>query len=247
MNRGRLGVGTLVAGLWSIVMLAQAPPPDQAAVKAYRSAISAAEDRGTPRGIETAFDALQAMGVALRREQNGQSILESLSAEAFTELSRELKGVVITRDEAIVVEPDVHYFQTLAARRGDDADRAFFRALRATYPGSVWPLYIEQQTDVGGCTRFGSRSLVETYATWSAFQRRYARRYLRAASREAGAVLDALTGSTCACGTLPMVEQELRDALGAIRPSSARARVTRRLEDLRAGRSGIRPGCTGGL
>ena len=102
------------------------------------------------------------------RVRDGDTALESLSADAFTRLTVELKGAVINREEVVLVEPDVDYFQALAAARGDDADRAFFAALKATYPSSVWPVYVDQKTDFGGCTRFGSMSLVGTYTRWTA-------------------------------------------------------------------------------
>jgi hypothetical protein len=73
----------------------------------------------------------------------------------------------LAREEVVFVEPDADYFVTLARAHGDAADRAFFSALKVTYPDSVWPVYVEQQTDAGGCTRFGSGALVEAYRSWS--------------------------------------------------------------------------------
>jgi len=183
----------------------------------------------------------------LMRVQNGhRTVLESLPDEAFMRLARELRGAVINREEVVLVEPDLDYFQKLAAAQGDGADRAFFAALKATYPESVWPVYVEQQTDAGGCTRFGSMSLVKTYRAWADFQRKYPGRYPGAASREVDAVLKHLTESTCACGNIATVEQELQQFLGSVPPSSARDKVDQRLQALRARQSGIRTSCVAG-
>ena len=161
--------------------LAQLSTSDQAAVDVYRSAITSAESGRSSRGIEAAFSALVSMREALMQVRSGQNVLESLPDEEFQRLGRDLPGAILNRDEVVFVEPDPDYFTRLAAARGDGADRAFFSAFKATYPESVWPLYVEQQTDYGGCTRFGSLTLVETYRTWFDFQRTFPGRYIAGA------------------------------------------------------------------
>jgi len=116
-------------------------------------------------------------------------VLESLTEEEFGRLKRELPSALINREEVVFVEPDPAYFAKLAAARGDSADRAFFAALKATYPEPVWPVYIEQQTDYSGCTRFGSMSLVDTFHAWAQFQRGCPDRYVAAAKHEVGLVV----------------------------------------------------------
>src|SRR5438552_9843119 len=123
---------------------------DRAAIQAYQSAIKSAE---TGRGaIEAAYSALASVREALMRVRNGRdTVLEGISDEEFTRLQRELPGVLVNREEIVFIKPDVDYFSKLAAARGDAADRAFFSALKQTYPDSVWPAYVEQQTDYSGC------------------------------------------------------------------------------------------------
>ena len=157
-----------------------------------------------------------------------------------------MRGAIVNREEVVFIEPDPDYFTKLAAARGDGADRAFFSALKATYPESVWPLYVEQQTDYGGCTRFGSMTLVETYRTWFAFQRTFRGRYAAGAQKETDAVIEQLTTSTCACGDLASVETELQRFRRQFPTSPARARIDQRLQTLRAGRSEIRTSCVAG-
>ena len=111
------------------------------------------------------------------------------------------------------VKPDPDYFTQLASVRGDPADRAFFSALKATYPESVWPVYVERQTDHGGCTRFGSMTLVGTYRAWFHFQRTFPGRYAAGAKKEVDAVVEHLAESTCVCGDLASIERELQGFL----------------------------------
>ena len=245
MNVRALIVTIAVAG-FGTGGVPQLSPADRAAVDAYRSAISAAESGRSSRGIETAFSALGSMREALMRGLNGQNVLESLPDEEFQRLRRELPGAMLNREEVVFVEPDPDYFTKLAAAHGDGADRAFFSALKATYPESAWPIYLHQQTDYGGCIRFGSMTLIGTYRAWFDFQGRFPARYAAGAKKEADAVIENLTTSTCACGDLASVQNELQRFVQTFPRSAARARVDQRLQDLRAGRSDIRPGCQSG-
>jgi hypothetical protein len=183
------------------------------------------------------------MRAALMQMRNGRNVLESLPDGEFQRLRGGLRGAIVNRDEVVFVEPDPDYFAKLAAARGDRADRAFFLALKATYPGSVWPVYVDQQTDYSGCSRFGSMSLVQTYGRWADFQRAFPGRYVEGARKEADAVIEHLARSTCACGDLASVEHELRQFLQTFPGSPARAGIDLRLQSLRAGRSEIRARC----
>ena len=221
-------------------LLAQLSTSDRAAVERYRSAIKSAESGASARALEVAFSAIGPVHQALIQK------LESLSDDEFKRLEQELPGLLVNREEIVFIKPDVAYFTKLAAARGDDADRAFFAALKATYPESVWPTYVEQQTDYAGCTRFGSMSLVETYRLWSEFQRKHPDHYRAAANEEASAVLGELSGSTCACGDAAAIERELDQFLRTFPAAPARARVEERLQALRARRSNIRTDCIAG-
>jgi len=244
---GRLLIITIaLVGLRTTRGLAQLSTSDQAAVDFYRSAITSAEPGRSSRAIEAAFSAFVSMREALMQVRSGQNVLESLPDEDFQRLKRELPGAIVNREEVVFVEPDPDYFRKLAAARGDGADRAFFSAFKATYPESVWPIYVEQQTDHGGCTRFGGLTLVETYRTWFDFQRRFRDRYAAGAQKETDAVIEQLTTSTCACGDLASVERELQRFRRQFPTSPARAKIEQRLQALRARRSEIRTSCVAG-
>ena len=230
------------AALW-----AQMPPTDRAAVEDYRAAIAALSTRTIPRGVEAAFSKLMALSESLTRPRTGQlTVLESLSAEDFRRLNAEIPGARINREETVFVAPDPGYFVKLAGSRGDAADRGFFSALKATYPESVWPVYIEQQTDYSGCTSYGSGKLVAMYRRWSRFQRTFPNRYVVPVRERLEDISSQLTDSTCACGDASSVEKEMQQFLRAFPTSPLRPRITERLQVLRNGGSDIRAHCISG-
>ena len=230
-----------VCGFWMATIAAQLPGPVQSAVAAYRRAVKAVDSRPPGTGVEPTFNAFRALRAVLTRHEG----LEALTEQQFGEV-RSLKGVIVSRDEVIYVQPDVRFFGALARAHGDAADRAFFAALKATYPDSVWPAYIEQQTDDTGCTRFGSLSVAAAYVRWVDFRKRYPTRYRDEATEQARAAFERLTGSTCACGDAVGVERELEQALRDVHAPGPRAAVERRLQEVRAGRADIRGHCHSG-
>jgi predicted DNA-binding protein (UPF0278 family) len=225
---------------------AQRPDSARTAIDAYRMAIQAAQKEPSRGRLEVAFNAVGSLrDELLLSREGGRSLLESLSEQEFTALAHELAGLVVSRDEAIFVEPNVVFFGRLAAR-GDPADLAFFAALSSTYPQSVWPVYIDQQTDYSGCTRYGSGTLVSTYVKWVALRRQYPKRYEEASSMYLDEIVKQLTESTCACSDGASVERELTEFLRRAAASEVRARVEARLAAVRSGRTDIRFACKSG-
>ena len=247
MDQRLTNLGVAVLAFATSLAMAQPLQSGKAVIEAYRSAIASAQSGNSPRGIETAFSTLAPLREALTRvTEDGNTLLESLSEAEFESLSRSLPGVLIQREEIVFVEPDTDYFARLAAAKGDDADRAFFSALKATYPESVWPVYIQQQTDYSGCTQFGSMALVEAYRTWSEFRGKYPSRYLAHAKAESDKVLEELTTSTCACGNADGIVRELEQFQARFPKSPVRSKIDARLKALRAHRSNIRANCVSG-
>jgi hypothetical protein len=222
------------------VMLAQLSGSDSTAIERYRRALQSAESGPQSSALENTFNAIGPLRDALIGK------LESLSADEYKRLEQQLRGVLLNREEVVFIKPDIQYFAGLAAQYGDEADQLFFAGMKATYPHSVWPIYIEQQTDYSGCTRFGSGTLLEVYRAWAEFQRRFPNRYAAAAKEQADAVLNELTQSTCACGDAARAEQDFEQFLRGFPSSSARARIEQRLEALRGSRSNIRSKCVSG-
>jgi len=110
----------------------------------------------------------------------------------------------------------------------------------------VWPIYIDQQTDVSGCVRYGSGTLVSSYFTWTAVRRQYPKRYEEASGRHLDAIVKALTESTCACSDRASVEHELTEFLRRADTSDVRTRVEARLAAVRSGDTNMRFGCKSG-
>lgn len=246
LDKKPLLVALALAGFRAAVVCAQLSASDQADIQRYRAAITSAGSGASRGGVEAAFAALESVREALLRVRDGGTVLESLSDQEYRRLQRELPGAVVNRDEIVFVAPELAYFGRVAAARGDAADRGFFGALKATYPKGVWEVYVTQQTDYSGCTRFGSMSLVATYRAWTEFQQKYPARYATPAKKEVEAVLEALTQSTCACGDMAGVERELQQFVRVFPSSPARKEVERRLDAARAGRSNIRVKCASG-
>jgi hypothetical protein len=216
------------------------------AIDAYRMAIQVAQQSPSGGRLEAAFDAIGPLREALMRSPGGrESTLESLSEQEFAALGRELPGLIVNREEILFVQPDVVFFRRLAAR-GDRADRTFFAALASTYPDSVWPVYLDQQTDYSGCTRFGSGTLVSSYVTWAAVRRQYPKRYEEASAGHLGDIVKELTESTCACGDRASVEQELTEFRRRVGASDVRTRVEARRAAVRRDRADFRFSCKSG-
>jgi len=233
--------------LLGAICLAQMTTADRAAVDQYRSALAAVERRADGSAIETILAKADDVREVLQRPKaDGGSLLESLPADAFARLTRELRGLIVNREEVLIVRPDADFFVGLATAYGSDADRRFFSAYKATYPDSVWPTYVEQQTDYSGCTAFGEGKLVEAYRLWSEFRRTTPASYAAAAAAELDRVSHELTASTCACGDRSTVDRELDEFLRAFPASPASAAVAARLQDLREGRSKMRAPCVSG-
>lgn len=85
-----------------------------------------------------------------------------------------------------------------------------------------------------------------TYRLWDVFRRSHPLRYAPAAAAASQAVLDELTGSTCASGDMALIESELQRFVQAFPDAPARAGIERRLDAVPAGNSEIRAQCQSG-
>ena len=108
------------------------------------------------------------------------------------------------------------------------------------------PIYIDQQTDVSGCVRYGSGTLVSSYFTWAAVRRQHPKRYEEASGKHLDAIVRALTESTCACSDRASVEQELTEFLRRADATDVRTRVEARLAAVRSGGADMRFRCHSG-
>lgn len=247
--RAAIGSVTVLATLGASTGGTQTTPAYQSAIDAYRSSLAQLETHAKGRrDLEAAYQAALKIREALLTESpDGKGrVLDSLPSDEYKRLQDELPGININREEILYSEPDPDFFVQLAVGHGEEADRLFFAALKATYPESVWPVYVEQQTDYSGCTRFGSGTLVATYRLWSEFRQRFPGRYPATVQKETTRVTEALTRGTCTCGDSTSVERELRQFARSFPTSPFRQAVDARLRLLHAGQLNIRPRCSSG-
>lgn len=211
-------------------------------VDAYRDAVREIESRKPKVTVEQVFVAALAAGEALERGD----FLEKLSDEEYDALVRSLPGMTINRYEIVFARPDLEFFQRAVDRHGRRVDRDFFRNYAATFPDGIVPVYVEQQTDVTGCTLFGKGHIVERYAGWLRFRADHADAYKDTVRAQIARIEAEITGSDCACGPEAEVVREFEEFAREFPRSPATPRVLARIEELRESRSRIRFGCVSG-
>jgi hypothetical protein len=220
-------------------------PRQHEAVRAYEKHLAALKGRASAVSLERLFvDALRVRDL-LGGDSPDEPSIENVSEGAFLDLQRRLPGIVLNREEVILAEPDTNYFFKLASTHGGKTDREFFRAYQTTFPDSVWPVYVQQQTDFSGCTVFGERHLTESYHTWVSFRRTHPNNYRTVVKRIIKEIEGALL-STCACGDRESVIRELREFTIMFPTSPVRPVLIDRLRELEAGNSPVRFHCSSG-
>jgi hypothetical protein len=180
-------------------------------------------------------------GVAAGKVLAG-AVLEELDESSYKEVQARMTGFIVGREEIIVAEPSAEFFLRLAREKGTKADRDFFEALKKTYPESIWPVYIVQQVDWGGCRAFGKGELADTYRAWLAFRSAHPKSYSSAVAKELKGIEDALE-SACACQGEQDVRRELQALISRCPGSRAARLATERLKAIRRGTSGIHFSC----
>lgn len=136
--------------------------------------------------------------------------LENLSETDYRRLEKKMKGFLVNRTELVFIEPDLKFFSNLAAKRGTKADVAFFRLMREFKPDNVWASYIEQQTDITGCTKYGNGLMTSLYAKALQFKRNYPQSYASEINEEIDGIFSRFSDIVCACGDRNSVLKEFR-------------------------------------
>ncbi|HEV8129386.1 MAG TPA: hypothetical protein VGQ14_06995, partial [Candidatus Eisenbacteria bacterium] len=204
----------LLAVLASLPQLASASlsPGARTATDTYIGELERVEKSKSRLSMEPLFLQAVALNDALvmPAQPGGPSPLEELSDQEYASLQGHLRGMVVNRDEIVFARPDLRFFVELGERKGIPEDRLFFHLYRMTYPKSVAPVYIEQQTDHSGCTDFGSGKLTRLYGEWNKYGLRHPKRYESVVQEETNRIVRELLEGTCACGDERSVESEFR-------------------------------------
>jgi hypothetical protein len=223
-----------------------AVPPGAYAYSALFDRVAASP---RPAPIESLLVLGLAVGDTLLAVQPGEHYppLDGMDDSTRVLTARLMKGFELV-DNGVYqgLIPDFDFFARLAAERGDSADVAIFETIRATMNSGSMPAYIEQRTDDSGCTRFGSGSLVETYARWQSFLERFPGRYVDRSAMELEDVRDELLTGDCACDDRASVVRELTLFLEHDPKGKLADLVRARRKAVRAGKVKIREHCSPG-
>jgi hypothetical protein len=228
------------------VLLARLSPRAREAVTDYLQALQAIEEgTGSVEGLWLAVPELQ---YALILDDYGERTtqLERLSEADFNLLRKTLRGIFLYRFETLHCDPDSLFFLEISRRHGTLTDAKFFEFYRQTYPRPKWPVYQQPQTDLTGCTDYGSGKLVELYELWRSFQINHPADYIVPVKEMLDSIGGELAMGTCACGPRETVEREFQSFINRLPDDPLAVTVTGRLARLRAGSSEVRFNCLSG-
>lgn len=136
--------------------------------------------------------------------------IESLSETDYSLLEKKMKGFSINRDEIVFIVPDSKFFTRLSKARETRTDVAFFTLMREIRPDNLWAAYIEQQTDVTGCTIYGNGLLTNFYGKTLQFKRVHPKAYIKDIDEEIYGIVAEFSDNLCACGDREGVLKEFR-------------------------------------
>lgn len=233
--------GTILAIVVAGIVSAE-PSGYRAAAQEYVAALKRLTSRASD-SVEDVYSRGVRLGEALL---SPPSALESMPEAEFQALRNELPGLMLNREEVLIAVPEPSYFLDLAKRYGRPVDRAFFALHSRSRPDGVWPVYIQRQTDYGGCTLFGQGKLVDSYRGWRHFRSEFPRAYARFVAQALADIEEQVTQSTCACGDADSVSRELAEFAGAFPESAVAAAAAARARAVREHRSTIRFNCVSG-
>jgi hypothetical protein len=173
-------------------------------------------------------------------------VIEKLSEADYEVVEKNMKGFTVNRDEVIVIEPNMAFFIDLAKKQGTDTDNMYFQFRREWMPVGFWPVYINLQTDVGGCTRFGEGYLANLYKKGNSLLPKMSGYYAKETEEILKAVSYQITNGTCACADQQSVIKELTLFLELNPKSVITKMVENRLEEVKQQRSVMQYQCVGG-
>lgn len=160
--------------------LRQLKIPDE--ITAYSKAYEKAQKTDKPQSIENIFklgeQAKEAFFAANDSElisnivwsEEGQKVNDQ--REQFEKKMAVLvPGYQIRQGaELFYYDIDSEEFMELANKHGTEIDKHFFNLYRKSFPNSeTWPVYVEQQSDITSCTKYGSPEYLGFYTDWQSF------------------------------------------------------------------------------
>jgi hypothetical protein len=171
--------------------------------------------------------------------------MENLGENDYTRLQTLMRGYTINREEVLFIEPDSKFFDGLSRRFGTAKDVRFFGLRRLIKPDDAWAAYIEQQTDVTGCTIYGNRSLTSLYGRAVSYRRAYPNAYSGPIQGFLEDILLQFSDDICSCGSSDGVLREFRLFVKRYARDKHTPGIRQRLNNLDDGK-GVRINCQTG-
>lgn len=203
-----------------------------APVVEYLAALEAAEKSKGHVSIEALFDKAEGAQAALMSITGEEAALERYSADEFTALQAQVRGLVLHRELDIYAQPDPMFFLGLAKAHGLPADAAFFTQYAATWGPDLVPVYLKLRPQPTPCVRFGEGRIAPLYAGWKAFATQHPTAYARHAAQMLADLEEALALGTCACDGLESVRSEQAAFLKQFPDAAKAPEITARREQL---------------
>ncbi|WP_164017550.1 hypothetical protein [Pyxidicoccus trucidator] len=196
-------------------------------------------EHGPGVSLERVFEA----GLVAARALEASATRQEAGAGWRVPHAPQLRGFVVSEEEALRWSPEPRFFLELAKRRGTEVDQEFFSLLgRTFYRDGALRVYAVPS----GCYVFDHPELEPLYRNWTRFWATYPRAYSRVVDLEVAALEDVVARSTCACGDRESVEAGLERFLKSFPRSPVAPQVRVRLEQVRAGTSDVRFRCQPG-
>jgi hypothetical protein len=210
-----------------------------ASVDQYANLLQQARSRKS--SLEAAFnkgmDAIHALADSLSQDES------EIDAIWLKKLRAKMEGFdLFPNTETAVANPNIEFFKALAKKNGNAGDVAYFEILKQAEPDGRWPAYIQQLTDISGCTVFNG-TLTRLHRGWSEFQKHYPHAFVKDARDWIFRIESELTETHCFCDDKKEpILTELQAFVRSNPKASISSKINKRIEALQTGKVPI-PGC----
>lgn len=174
-------------------------------------------------------------------------VVEQLSNADYEYVVQNMKGFVVHRTEVIIIEMDSKFFTNLAEKIGEDQDRLYFNYIKKVKPNGYWPVYMERQTDLGGCIKYGDGTLSRLYEEGPTILQKVDKYYRAELDKTISEIGSKFTTGSCACRDAQYVTKEFQEFIKINKDAPIIDKVKNRLESIKQGSSNIRFHCVGGV
>lgn len=189
------------------------------------------------QAYEKGMEAINALGDALGNDES------EIDPKWLKSVRAKMEGFELNPNtETYVANPKPQFFLTLAKKSETQEDIAFFELIIKTEPDGRWPLYIEQRTDLSGCTIYNGK-LTKLHRDWSDFQRKYPNAFNKRVKAYLDDIENHLTESRCSCSEkAEPILNELQSFVQSNPNLALTKKIQIRIKDIKAKKAPI-PGC----